>query len=98
VTLEGRCRLRVRGVHLARRPPAGEVYEASVEQLDYFGGRSSGGGGSSGGSGSKEQDELAQELLKVRCRVLLSVGCPRACGWLLDCHCLPAACLPAAAA
>lgn len=64
--------MRVRGVHLSSRPR--ELYEASVEQLDYLpptAGKTSGastssssGAGSSRG-GSKEQEELAQELLKV---------------------------------
>lgn len=63
--------MRVRGVHLSSRPR--ELYEASVEQLDYLPpspgkgiGPSSGGSTSGSGSGaSKEQEELAQELLKV---------------------------------
>ena len=85
VTLEGRCRLRVRGVHLASRPPSRELYEASVEQLDYFapgGGPGRGAalaiGAASGGAGAaaggREQEELARELLKVGAMACV-VGC-----------------------
>lgn len=69
VTLEGVCRLRVRGVHLSRRPPV-ELFEAVVEQLDYLPPRTAGTGtsssGAAGGGGGKDQEELVQELLKVR--------------------------------
>jgi hypothetical protein len=57
VTLEGRCRVRVRSVHLSSQPPQ-EHYEALVEQLDYFAGGSS-------AATAREQEELAQRLLKV---------------------------------
>lgn len=68
VTLEGRCRLRIRDVRLASRPPRGELYEASVEQLDYLPpGRAGSGRGVSATSeaATKEQEELSQELLKA---------------------------------
>eukprot|EP00887_Chlorella_sp_A99_P006545 scaffold3.g6545.t1 len=46
VTLEGRCRLRVGDIRLSLQPQ--EVYVASVEQLDYFGGAPPVGGRTSG--------------------------------------------------
>lgn len=70
VTLEGRCRLRIRDVRLASRPPRGELYEAAVEQLDYLppgrpaSGRSAG-AGAAPEAATKEQEELSQELLKA---------------------------------
>ncbi|KAL4458772.1 hypothetical protein ABPG75_013637 [Micractinium tetrahymenae] len=82
VTLEGRCRLRVLDVRLASRPPRGELYEASVEQLDYLApGRPAGGRGGGAGAGAgalpaastKEQEELSQELLKGTRRLFLLI-------------------------
>lgn len=70
VTLEGRCRLRIRDVRLASRPPRGELFEALVEQLDYLppgrpaGGRT-GSTDASAEAATKEQEELSQELLKA---------------------------------
>ena len=76
VTIEGRCRVRVNGVHLSRGPR--EVYEASVEQLDYFAtvpgvpgnktASGAAGGAASGAASIKEQEELTQQLLRVRTR------------------------------
>lgn len=98
VLLEGRCRLRVCGVHLSSRPPL-ELYEATIEQLDYLPGRGA-------AAASKRHEELAQELLAVsrRRRTRAAVGwrtcagvqrrCPPQ-GTLPNPGCRPSAALPA---
>jgi hypothetical protein len=66
VALEGRCRLRVRSVHLSSLPPQ-QHYEAGVEQLDYFAGPVAPASSAAvSPAAAKEQEELAQQLLKVR--------------------------------